>query len=472
MQLDFLKNIIDILNSIIWSNITLIIFALISIYFTVRLKFFQVLKQSTIWKSMFKNNSSKNGISSYSSFWTAMSTRIGIGNVAGVAIAIYNGGPGVLFWIWIYGFFCIAITFVESTLAQLYKRNIDNEYRGSNSICAKYGLGIKKYSIFVSIVFGIVTGLLLPAAETFTLCDCFHNASNVPSFIIALIVASIFAFIIFGGIRRIAAFSGIFAAGKVILFLSTSLLIICFNLNKLPEVFGLIFQYAFAPESAVWGGIGTAFSVGFRRCQFACNPGMGESMPSSASAESYHPCEQGFYNTCGAIICVFGVCTFSGLIVLLTNSYTNIGNLEPGISSIQSAYSYLFGIDFANWFVSAMILLFVVTGLVGYYYESETSLLYLFKTSKSRKIFVTVWKILIILSIVFYGSLNSNLAWGISDFSLGFCVIINLVVIVALSPKVFLLYKDYDKQKKFSKHPKFINKYHIKGVDETIWPKL
>lgn len=484
----YLESIISFCNSIIWSDISLIIFVCIGLYFTIRLRFFQFTKIKEIWKNLFTSKASNKGISSFGAFCAAMAMRIGTGNIVGAAIAIFSGGPGVIFWFWVIGLLNAAISFVECSLSQLYKRSLDGEYRGSGAICAWFGLGQRWYGSIVAILLCIVASCFMPAAEANTIVSSFKSISPDAGFWMVLIAAIIFFIVVFGGIRSIGKFSSIFVVSKVILFFVSATLIIIWNINKVPEAFSLIFQSAFSLDKVLWGVFGTAMFQGFRRITFASASGMGEAMPAAASAEASHPCKQGFANSAGVLICTLGVCTFSGLAIVTSGCfYTSTGyigsfgesicNVEPGIAFIQTALGQITGTIFSNYFFAFLMMLFSITAIIGYYYEAETSLLFIFlddKYVKSRKFVSVILRLLMTFLIIFYGLLQYNLAWGISDLALGMCTAFNMIIVVLLSSKIFLLFDDYFQQIKTKpaslSWPKYdIDKIKIAGVDEAVW---
>ena len=479
-----IRTVVEFLNTIIWSFPVLFAIFGIGVYFSFNLKFFQFTKIKLMFKNIIGDHESDSGISVFSSLCTAMATRVGLGNIVGVAIAIYKGGPGTIFWMWVLCLVNAAMSFVECTLSQLYKEKVDGEYRGSSAICALRGLGMKKYGVLLSLVLGLTIAFLAPAADSFSLTDAFSNATGAPRWMFAFPMACIFLAVVMGGIKRIGRFSSVFASAKVLLFLGSALIVILFHIDQIPAVFTMIFRGAFGLDQAIWGSIAYTIAFGFRRGQYAMNTGMGEAMPAAAAAQSKHPIVQGFSNAAGVFICGFGMCTFSAIMILSTQCFFTesgyvgagaaaISTLEPGVANIQAAYGTVFGQDFANWFVVVFIALFTINSLVGYYYESETSLLYLLQgeeNERKRKMMKGVLRCVMFVLIFIYGNLRGDLAWDISDFSIGSATILNVIMLVMLSKKVFVLFNDYMKQHRAGKTPVFeAYKYEWKGVDTEIW---
>ena len=198
-MLDGLNNLVGILNGPIWGVGMLVLIFGSGLFFTIRLGFFQFVHFKDMWSRIIDKSNSESGISSFASFCTTMAMRVGTGNVAGVAVALYMGGPGALFWMILAGMTNSAVCFTECTLAVLYKTKIDGQYRGGGAYCAERGLGWKAYGAFFAAFFGIGVACFMPAAATYTICDGFKNAIGIPMWISALVVALIMAVVVIGG---------------------------------------------------------------------------------------------------------------------------------------------------------------------------------------------------------------------------------------------------------------------------------
>ena len=423
--MELLSQIISSINSVVWSFPVIVFIVLTGLYFSIRLNWFQIIKNSHMWKAIFKGGDSDSGISPFSAFCTAMAMRIGTGNIAGVALAVFRGGPGTLFWMWVVGILNSAISFVECSLSQLYKTKIDGEYRGSGAYCAERGLGQRWLGCILSIVLGITAAFFMPAAGTYTISNLFNTAAGVPNWVTSGILAIMLGVIIFGGVKRIGKISSILVPIKVLVYFGCFLLILGFNITKVPQMFVDIFSCAFSVDAAVWGGIAYAFMQGCNRGTFACAAGMGEAMPAAAASETNHPVKQGFVNAGGVWICVIGVCTCTGFMILLTDCYcTDFGYVGAGVaglaqmdpadaSYVAAAVGTIIGSTASEWLIAILLLLFVFTSVIGYYYEAETSFLFMFQgegKEKIRKYFQIGMKLVMIALVVFYGVVESSIA--------------------------------------------------------------
>lgn len=484
-----ISEIINFLNDIVWSKAMLVLLVGTGIYFSIRLGFFQITHQRDMWKNIFNKDSSNEGISTFASFCTTMAARIGTGNVAGVAVAIFNGGPGALFWMWIAGFTNSALSFVECTLGQLYKTKVDGEYRGSGAYCAEKGLGWKVYGKIMSFVLMLGAAAFMPAAATYTICDSFLNSWNIPNWVTALFIAALFAIIVIGGIKRIGQFASYIVPFMTAAYLLISLIIVIINITKVPAVLTLIFQSAFnkgAVMGGIEGGLIAAILQGVKRGTFSSAAGMGESTPAASAAETTHPIKQGMANAAGVFLDTIVVCSATGLMILITDcfntsneiggylsSVSSISGIEGGVQYVQEACKSILG-SFAPSFISVTLFLFSFTCIISYYYESETSALHLLsgQSQKTRETATWVIRISMTVLIFLWGISESSVAWNAADLALGTCTWINVIMLWFLFPKVVVMYKDYTAQLKENKDPSFNPdkaEFEWRGVDKAIW---
>lgn len=475
------------LNGPIWGVGMLVLIVASGLYFTVRLGFFQFVHFGDMWKRILDRGDSDSGISTFASFCTTMAMRVGTGNVAGVAVAIYAGGPGALFWMIIAGMTNSAVCFVECTLSSLYKVKTDGEYRGGGPYCAERGLGWKAYGIFLGLVSFIGIGAFMPAAATNTIADGFKNALGIPMWVTAVVIAAIMAVVIIGGVKRIGTVASYIVPPMVLVYLAASIVIIVANITKIPDVVGLVVSSAFGAKALFGGGIGIAIQQGVKRGTFSSASGMGESMPPAAAAETSHPVKQGMANAAGVWLDTVIVCSASGLMILFTDAYnTSFGYVSQsfaelegvtsgGVLFVQLAASTVLG-AIAPTFIAIMLALFSFTCLISYYYEAETAMIYVFEGEGKEGIRKTAtWclRIAMIVLIVIYGVIAADLAWDLADLALGSITWINMVVVLALSPKAFAMYKDYQAQMKAGKDPYYNpDKLSWKGVDTALWKEI
>lgn len=489
-MLQSLAKIVGWLNGYIWGPAMLVLIVGSGVYFTVRMGGFQFRNQKDMWGRIFEKGDSDAGISSFASFATTMAMRVGTGNVAGVAVAIYQGGPGALFWMIIAGMTNSAVNFAECTLGVLYKVKIDGEYRGGGPYCAERGLGWKKYGIFMALIFMIGVGALMPAAATFTIADGFNNALGVERWVTSLIIAVITGIVIIGGVKRISHFASLIVPFMVTVYLIATVVILIVNINRLPEVIYLVVSNAFAPKAMFGGTLGVVIQQGVKRGTFSSASGMGEASPTAAAVETSHPVKQGMANAAGVWLDTVVVCTASGLMMLLTDTfntaqgYIGSGAAElpelaaagtNGVIFVQLAARTIMG-GIAPLFIAIMLALFSWTCLISYYYEAETAAMYLFQREDqkgTRTVVTWILRIGMPILIFIWGNVESGMAWDLSDLALGSITWINMLMVLMLSPKVIALYKDYDRQMKEGKNPVYdVDELSWTGVDNEMWREI
>lgn len=487
---DWFNDLVAALNGPIWGVGMLVLIVGSGLYFTVRLGFFQFVHFKDMWSRILDKNASDSGISSFASFCTTMAMRIGTGNVAGVAVAIFMGGPGALFWMILAGMTNSAVCFSECTLGSLYKTKIDGEYRGGGAYCAQRGLNWKAYGAFLAVILMIGTACFMPAAATFTICDGFKNAIGVPMWVSALIIAVVMLIVVFGGVKRISSVASMVVPFMTVIYLIAAVVIIILNITEVPALIKNVVTSAFGANAIFGGSIGIAIQQGVKRGTFSSASGMGEASPTAAAAETSHPVKQGMANAAGVWLDTVIVCTASGLMILLTDCFnTQFGYVGSGSSQmaalaaegtngvifVQLAVQQVLG-AIAPLFIAIMLALFSFTCLISYYYEAESAAMFLFqgeKKAKIRKIVTRTMQFGMPVLIFIWGNVESGLAWNLSDLALGSCTWINMLVVLALSPKVFAMYKDYERQMKAKIDPFYNpNKLSWKGVDVEMWNEI
>ena len=435
-MLNGLNNIVNFLNGYIWGVGMLVLIVGSGLYFTIRLHGFQFVHFKDMWGRIIDKQDSDSGISAFGSFCTTMAMRVGTGNVAGVAVAIYMGGPGALFWMILAGMTNSAVCFAECTLAVLYKTRIDGQYRGGGAYCAERGLGWKKYGAFMALILMIGTSVFMPAAATYTICDGFHNAIKIPMWVSALIIALILAVVVIGGVKRISAIASMIVPFMVTVYLIAAVVIIVMNITAVPALIKTVVTAAFAKNAVFGGTIGVIIQQGVKRGTFSSASGMGEASPTAAAAETSHPVKQGMANAAGVWLDTVIICTASGLMILLTDcfntagGYVGSGSTElpalaaagtNGVIFVQLACKTVMG-KIAPTFIAIMLALFSFTCLISYYYEAETAAMYLFQgesKAKTRKIVTWIMRIGMPVLIFIWGNLESDIAWNLSDLALG-----------------------------------------------------
>ncbi|EDY83327.1 amino acid carrier protein [Verrucomicrobiia bacterium DG1235] len=460
-----MSSIVSFLNDIIWSNWLVGLCLLAGLYFSLATRFLQVRQIGAMVRYLFSGKESENGLSSFQAFALAVSGRVGTGNIVGVATAIAMGGPGAVFWMWLIAFLGAGSAFAEATLAQIYKKEVDGQYRGGPAYYIEKGLGIKWYAILFALSTILACGLLLPTVQSNSIGSAMENAFGLDPLYSGLAVVALLALIIFGGVHRIGHVAQlavpIMAAGYILV----ALVIIGANISEVPATFATIFRSAFGLEPALGGILGAAIQWGVKRGIYSNEAGQGTAPIAAATAEVNHPAKQGLVQAFSVYVDTWFVCTATALMILITDSYNIFGadgaalvehlpGAETGAAFTQNAVDTLLP-GFGSAFVAIALLLFAFTTLLAYYYYTESNLVYLFKSGPARRRATQVVRILF-LALTFYGTLKSaKLAWAMGDVGVGLMAWINLIAIILLSPTVFRCLKDFESQQKLGQDPTF-----------------
>lgn len=422
----FGDHMFTIINNIVWAVATTLIL-ISSIYFTYKLDFVQ-FKFKKMFKSLFQNKHKNNGISPIQTLMLSLGGRIGVGSIAGIALAIYLGGPGTIFWMWIMSFLTVSNTFSETVLGNIYKqKEVDGVYKGGPSYYLKYGCHNKLLGSIYAIIILIsyVGGFISIQSNTIT--RSVNEVIIIEPYIIGIIICIITCFIIFGGIKKILMVSGKMIPFMAILYLLSCLIILCMNINYLPGILEKIVVSAFNFKSFFSGFIPT-FIIGLQRGIFSNEAGLGTGSIASSATSDNDSVKQGYIQVIGIYVSML-ICTFTAFVVMLIDlnniNYVNVN----GIEIVQNIFKdYLGNIGLFIMLISIILFSFS-TVITGYYY-GETSLKYFFE--KPHKTLLFMLKILTII-ILFLGSImSSKTLWAIVDFLIAFLAIINIYGLLKL----------------------------------------
>lgn len=467
------------LNGIIWSQGLIYLCLGAGLFYSLATRFMQVRHIKDMVKLMFDGKSSEAGVSSFQALSMALSGRVGTGNIAGVATAIAYGGPGAVFWMWLIAFLGAGSGFVEATLGQVYKTKQDGQFRGGPAYYIEKGLKLKWYAVLFAIVTVFATGMLLPGVQANSIAAGMENAFGIHPAITGIFLVAVLAFIIFGGVKRIANVAQIVVPFMALGYILVALIIVILNISQLPAVLSLIFSSAFGADAAFGGIIGSAIAWGVKRGIYSNEAGQGTAPHAAAAAEVSHPAKQGLVQAFSVYVDTLFVCTATAFMILFTGMYNvtpegapaivnNLGDVEPGpVYTQQAVESVLPG--FGAPFVAIALLFFAFTTIMAYYYMAETNLAYLNRTVK--RIWSDYALKIVILGVVFYGSVKSaSLAWTLGDIGVGSMAWLNVIAILLLTKPTLKVLKDYEDQKKQGKDPVFDPvKLGIKDAD--FWEK-
>lgn len=416
---------------------TLIIIS--GIYFTIKLNFIQ-FRLIKMFKSLKIKNKNKETIKPFASLMMVLAGRIGVGSIAGIAISIYYGGIGSIFWMWISSILGASLTFLETTLGMIYqKKDTQNICKGGPSYYIKYGLNnnllgnIYAILIIISDIFGFIS------IQTNTITHAVQEIVNIRGYIIGLIICIFVMIIIVGGTKRIANFSSKMVPSMTMLYLTICIGIVIVNITKIPQMFLLIFKNAF-DFRAIKGGMLGSIIIGIQRGIFSSEAGIGTGAIAAATTDALtieEKISQGYMQMLGVYITTFFICTSTALVLLISNisnlSFTNFN----GIELVQISFVSQIG-TVGKYFIFLIIFLFAFTTILSSYYNGESSLKYFIeKPDKS----LLILKMFTIISIFIGAVFSSNIIWNFIDIFVGILAIINIYALIKLKDKVLNLLK-------------------------------
>lgn len=449
---DMIINILDTANDYLWTYVVITILVICAIYFTIRIKGaqFSMLKEMIY---LLRNSGAERRpdgtkpISSFRAFAVSLSSRVGTGNLAGVASAIFVGGPGAIFWMWVMAVLGAATAFVEATLAQLYKRRENDAYYGGPAYYMQSGLHSHWMGILFAILITITFSFANQMVQSTTLCDSLSDTFGFNKAYVGIALAISVLAIIFGGIHRISKFSAVIVPVMAIGYILLSLFIVVSNITVIPDIIKTIISNAFGFEQAVGGTFGAAVMQGVKRGLFSNEAGEGSAPNAAAIAEISHPIKQGLLQAFGVFTDTLIICTCTAFIILIAGLYN--GN-EDGIILTSISINHEIG-EVGKYFLTAAIFLFAYSTIISNYFYGETNIRYI--TGKKWPLFTL--RMLTGLIVIAGALMTLQTAWSIVDIFMGLMTICNMIAITLLSEKAIKLLKDYKKQRKAGLDPVF-----------------
>lgn len=450
--MEFLNEKILLVNDFIWTYVLIAMLIVLGLYFTFKTKFVQFVNIKDMFKLLGEGTSSKDKskgeVSSFQAFCIGTASRVGTGNLAGVASAIAIGGPGAVFWMWLIALIGSASAFIESTLAQIYKVKDGGNFRGGPAYYMEKGLNKKWMGIAFSVLIIICFGFAFNSVQSNTITAAFYSTFNTNKLLVGVILTVLTLIIIFGGVNRIAKISSILVPVMAVAYIIIALFIIIMNLNQIPTLLKTIFENAFGLKQVVGGGIGAALLQGIKRGLFSNEAGMGSAPNAAATATVSHPAKQGLIQTLGVFTDTLIICTSTAFIILLSGAPLD-GSLK-GIELTQAALVSQVG-SWGGIFISVCILLFAFSSIIGNYYYGETNIQFI----TNKKSVLYVYRVLVATMVLFGSIASMDLVWNIADVFMGLMAILNLIAIALLSKIAIKALKDYTSQKKAGKNPVF-----------------
>ena len=452
--MEMLNSVINSANDILYSYLLIIILVAGGLYFSLRTKFVQFRLLGEQFRAV-TEKTDKNGVSSFQALMVSTASRVGTGNIIGVSAAICVGGYGSVFWMWVIALLGAASAFVESTLAQIYKRRGPDGGYGGPAYYIEGALHNRTLAVIFSLLLVVTYGVGFNMLASYNLQSTFEGYSfyneGVTPWIIGGIVALLVGFCLFGGGKRIIKATSLIVPVMGVAYILVALVIMILNANLLPSVFSRIFAEAFNFKAIFGGFAGSCVMQGIKRGLFSNEAGVGSAPNASASADVSHPVKQGLVQVLSVFIDTILVCSATAFMCLCSG-------IEPteslkGAPYVQAAISETFGVA-GPIFITVAMVLFAFTTLIGNLFYVDKSFFHI-KGSKPSKTFMTVYYIIASLLIFLGAGLSSDLLWGIADITMGAMTLVNMPVILILGKYVYRALNDYTKQRKEGRDPEF-----------------
>ncbi|HJD93790.1 MAG TPA: alanine:cation symporter family protein [Bacteroides togonis] len=457
-------NAINLINDVLWTYILIALLLGCALWFTLKTRFVQFRMIGEMMR-LLGDSTAKDGsvkhISSFQAFAISIASRVGTGNLAGVATAIAVGGPGAVFWMWVIALLGASSSFVESTLAQLYKVKGKDSYIGGPAYYMRKGLKQPWMGALFAVLITVTFGFAFNSVQSNTLCAAFENAFGFDHAVVGGIVTALTVVIIFGGVQRIARVSSVIVPVMALGYVALALAIVLMNLGELPAVIGLIVSHAFGWEQALGGGVGAALMQGIKRGLFSNEAGMGSAPNVAATAHVSHPVKQGLIQTLGVFTDTLIICTCTAFIILFSGA--PLDGSANGVQLTQQALTNEIGPS-GGIFVAVALFFFAFSSILGNYYYGEANVRYLTR----RKWVVTAYRLLVGGMVMFGALATLEVAWGLADITMGLMTLCNLTAIALLGKYAFRLLDDYRTQKRAGIKEPVFTAGRLKEVEKDL----
>ncbi len=465
-----LNDILSKINDVMYTYILIVLLVGTGIYFTIRTRAVQFRLIGDGIKSMLGKSEvgedGKKKVSSFQALMISTASRVGTGNIAGIATAIAAGGPGAVFWMWVTAIIGGASAFVESTLAQVYKVKEDGQFRGGPSYYMERALGKRWMGVLFSILLIICFAYGFNGLQSYNMSSALqyyipnYSDTMIPM-IVGIILAVATALVIWGGVHRIGFISSVIVPVMASIYILVGIVTMIMHITELPAIFKLILDSAFDVQSIMGGFAGSVVVIGIKRGLFSNEAGMGSAPNASASAEVAHPVQQGLVQVISVFIDTLLVCSSTAMMLLCSGVEGEASKLD-GIPYVQAAIRSNVG-EWGIHFITVSIFAFAFSSVIGNYYYAESNILFI----KNNKALLNVFRVTCVLAVFLGAQANFTLAWNFADVTMGFMAIVNIIAILLLGNVAIRVLKHYEQQKKDGLEPEF-NAEDI-GISNTVW---
>ena len=468
-----MNELITHINDAIWGYVLIGVLVACGLWFTWKTKgvqfrmigeMFRLLTDSATsgTSELSDKNANHKHISSFQAFAVSVATRVGTGNLAGVATAIAIGGPGAVFWMWTIALLGSATAFIESTLGQLFKQRHKDSFIGGPAYYILKGLHCKWLSMLFAVLMTITFGLSYNSIQSNTICGAMQEAFGWNPVVVGIVLSVMALVIVFGGIHRIANVSAVLVPLMAIGYFVLAIVIVLMNIHLLPHVMKVIVTNAFGFEQSVGGALGATIMTGVKRGLFSNEAGEGSAPNVAATATVSHPVKQGLIQALGVFTDTLLVCSCTAFVILISGLY-NVPELN-GIALTQAALNSEIG-SFGPIFIAIAIFLFAFSSIIGNYYYGEANVRFM----TSNPAILTIYRIFSAGVLVMFGALASlEIVWNLGDFCMALLTACNLVAIIALGKYAFRLLDDYRQQKRNGIKEPIFHRNQLPEIEDDI----
>ena len=472
VSVEFIESLVSVLNNYLWSYILIAMLIGLGIWFTIRTKFVQIACLGEMFRLVGEGAGAKpraGHISTFQAFCVTTASRVGVGNIAGIAIAVVAGGPGAVFWMWVIAMIGAATGFVESTLAQIYKvPRVGGGFLGGPAYYIKNALKSPFFAAVFAVLISATYGLIFNSVQANTISQSMLKTFAWNETYTGIGIAILTGLVIFGGLTRISKVVALIVPFMAGAYLIVAIVVMVMNAGQIPTVLVTIVKSAFGFDPVMGAALGVAMMTGIKRGLFSNEAGMGSVPNAAATADATHPVKQGLVQSFGVYFDTFLVCTASAMLVLLTPGLVDLkAQGITGIALVQTGLESQLG-HWTNYFITLVVLFFAFSSIIGNYFYGEINMDFISK----RKIALWIFRAAVVL-MVFVGSVAKlSFVWDLADLFMALMAIVNLVAITLLGRVAFIVLNDYLKRKKSGvANPEFDPNCLPSQMGVVCWPR-
>ena len=472
--MDYIQaNLIDPVSKVLYTYVLIYLLVAAGIYFTIRTRFIQIRYFGRMLRQVLHSRENGDGISSFQAFCIGLASRVGTGNIAGVAIALTVGGPGAIFWMWVVAAIGMATALIEATLGQIFKvRADDGSFRGGPAFYIQRGLGSRAGGMLFAVLLVFTFGFAFNMLQANAISDVLNASHNIEVHWTTIGLVLLSAPVLFGGVKRVAKVAEFVLPVMALAYVTLALIIVAMHIGHLPQVLGQIIGGAFGftqMAGGFTGGIAAAMLNGVKRGLFSNEAGMGSAPNVAATATVSHPVKQGLIQSLGVFVDTMIICSATAFIILISGPEI-YDPAAPGKRAGAALTQAAIGSALGSWttgLMTGLVFVFAFSSVLGNYVYAEINLFFL----GAKKNAIMIFRLLVLGAIALGATSKLATVWDIADIAMGFMALVNLVAIVLLGKWAFAAIRDYHRQSADGSDPVFVaEQAGLPGVLEgDIW---